>query len=293
MWLNPAPAPFGYHDANGVFTPKNSRGDYYVDDPAGGPRRYFDAAGKPITEQQFKDAGTQTPKPPGGQGLPTDVQQSGRAADAVRKLHEELKNRYSQISDAEGKLSEVLLNARATTVDGQQKLNKIQQDIVAAINNPALALDTPAGEQAFLKFLRSQVAAIADVLASGTLTAEDQSKAIAALTGLYAADQDTTTEPPPRPTGTGGQPESPPAAEVPAAPVDLGLPPAEPLPDPTLSDLGLGGMPLGPDPLAGLASTLPAALGSFPPPTAGFGGSPLDALGGLGGAAGRSGLPGG
>ena len=55
---NPPPAPFGYHDANGVFTPKNARGDYYVDDPAGGPRRYFDAAGKPITEQQFKDAGT-------------------------------------------------------------------------------------------------------------------------------------------------------------------------------------------------------------------------------------------
>ena len=111
----------------------------------------------------------------------TDEQQSGRTADAVRRLQEELTDRYSKLSDAEGKLSEVLLNAKATTVDGQQKLNEIQAKIVEAINNPALSLDTPAGEQAFLKFLRSQVAAIGDVLQSGTLTAEDQSKAIAVI----------------------------------------------------------------------------------------------------------------
>ena len=135
----------------------------------------------PITEQQFSDGLTPRRRGTRREALTTDEQQSGRAADAVRKLHVELKSRYSQISDAEGKLSEVLLNAHATTADGQQKLNAIQHKIVEAINNPALSLETPAGEQAFLKFLRGQVAGIGEVLKSGTLTAEDQAKAIAAL----------------------------------------------------------------------------------------------------------------
>ena len=117
--------------------------------------------------------------------LQTDEQQSGRAADAVRQLHDEMANRYSQISDAEAKLSETLLNAHATTADGQQKLQAIQQKIIQAINDPAMSLDTPAGEQAFLKFLRSQVAAIGDIVKSGTLAAEDQAKALEALANLY------------------------------------------------------------------------------------------------------------
>ena len=39
-----------------------------------------------------------------------------------------------------------------------------------------------------MKFLRSQVAAIGEVLQSGTLTAEDQAKAASALAALYDMD---------------------------------------------------------------------------------------------------------
>ena len=137
-------APHGYHDTDGILTPRNARGDYYVDDPATGKRAYFDKDGRPITAAQF---GHPSPAATDEPTVPTDEQQSGRAADAVRKLHEELANRYSQISDAESKLSEVLLNAHATTADGQQKLQAIQQKIIEAINNPALSLDTPAGSK--------------------------------------------------------------------------------------------------------------------------------------------------
>ena len=291
---HPPAAPNGYHDHHGVLTPKNARGDYYIDDPATGKRGYFDTAGRPITQQQFRDGLTAAPAAPAGEALTTDEQQSGRAADAVKKLNVELKSRYSQISDAEGKLSEVLLNAHATTADGQQKLNAIQHKIVEAINNPALSLETPAGEQAFLKFLRGQVAGIGEVLKSGTLTAEDQAKAIDALSRLYAIDAGPG-EPPASPTP--GEADPQPAAQEPGPqpvapgapalqPVDLGLGPEEPMPDPTLSDLGLGGMggPAGADPLAPLASTMPAALGAFPPP-GGLGADPLSSLGGLAGAA--------
>jgi hypothetical protein len=193
------------------------------------------------------------PAPPATPALPTDEQQSGRAADAVKKLQAEMQNRYSQLSEAERKLSEVLLNAHATTADGQQKLQAIQHTIVEAVDNPDLSLDTPAGEQAFLTFLRGQVAAIGDVVTSGTLSADDQAKAVAALSNLYGID-----------------PGAPPAAAEPApAPVEDGLGPEEPMPDPTLSDLGLGGV-----------GAPQAALGAFPPGGlgGGFGGDPFSTL---------------
>ena len=247
----PPATPNGYHDENGVLTPKNERGDFYVDDPATGKRTNFDAAGRPITDPSAPA--------PSGSPVPTDEQQSGRAADAVKKLHAEMQNRYSQISDAEGKLSEVLLTAHATTADGQQKLQAIQQKVVEAIDNPDLSLDTPAGEQAFLTFLRGQVAAIGDVVKSGTLSAEDQAKAVEALSNLYGSDAGSTPAPVEEPTAAAAAPA--------AAPMDDGLGPEEPMPDPTLSDLGPGGVgaPQAADPLSTLASALPAALGAFPP----------------------------
>ncbi len=279
LTTQPPTAPHGYHDTNGMLTPKNARGDYYVDDPATGRRSYFDENGSPITAAQFDDRRASADHTP---AMQTEEQQSGRAADAVRQLHDELANRYSQISDAEAKLSETLLNAHATTADGQQKLQAIQQKIIQAINDPAMSLDTPAGEQAFLKFLRSQVAAIGDIVKSGTLAAEDQAKALEALANLYPP----ITEAPP----TSPESASPPgasasaAAETPApsdpSPLDFGLGPEESIPDPTLSDLGIGG--LGDqamnDPLASLASSLPSLLGALP--TAGLGGAtdPLSAL---------------
>ncbi|MDG4667979.1 DUF4226 domain-containing protein [Mycobacterium sp. 236(2023)] len=272
------PAPHGYHDHLGTLTPKNARGDYYVDDPVTGERRYYTAGGDPITANDFND--TDPAPAPSAEPLPTEEQQSGRAADAVRQLHDDMAARYSDLSKAEGALSEVMLQAHATTSDGQQQLQQIQQKIVEAINNPALSMDTPAGEEAFLKFLRGQVAAIGDVVSSGTLTADDQAKAVEALSNLYALDPGapgtgapTGDPPPPMPAGT-------PAAEA-ATPVTLG--PADAMPDPTLADLGLGDLGAGAtgatDPMASLASALPGALGGMPPGL-GMGMDPLGQLAG-------------
>ena len=275
----------------GQYVPVNSQGQQvaplaasYIDDPATGRRTYYNVNGDVVGSEQSPGASE-----PGSQtGMQTDEQQSGRTADAVRKLHEEMKDRYSQLSEAEGKLTEAMLTARTTTAEGQQTLNGIQQKIIEAVNNPAMSLDTPAGEQAFLKFLRSQVAAIGDVLQSGTLTAEDQAKAAAALAALYdmdGASPDTGENPA---NTDDAQPDPVPAASTPAPAfvdpaltdpmlTDAALGPMEPMPDPMLSDLGMGG-PLGADPLAGLASALPAAMGAFPPGGGLGGASPLDAL---------------
>ena len=58
----------------------------------------------------------------------------------------------------------MLLNAHATTSAGQQQLNDIQKKIVDAVNNPTMEMDTPAGERAFLTFLRNQVGATNELL---------------------------------------------------------------------------------------------------------------------------------
>jgi hypothetical protein len=275
----------------GMLTPKNANGDYFTVGPDG-KKSFFDKNSAPISEDQFNHAGKPrdpgTPPPPDG-GLATDEQQSGRAAEAVKNLQDELKRRYSTISDAEEKLSEALLNAHATTTAGQQKLNDIQKKIVEAVNNPTMDLDTAAGEKSYLIFLRNQVSAINDLLASGSLSAADQSKAAQALAALYAADKSGGNSDPGAESGTPAPPATPapdPGASVDPGITDPGLGPPPEMPDPSLSDV-LGGAPLGgpmgADPLSSLASMLPGALSSLG--DAGAAGSPLDALGGLAGAA--------
>jgi hypothetical protein len=267
-------------DRDGVLTPVNAGGDYYELDPTTGASKYFDRDGHPISQDRFvavRPADNPGGAPSGIEALSTDEQQSGRTADAIKKLQDELKRRYSDINDSEEKLVESLLTARATTNDGQRRLNEIQKKIVDGVNTPRLSLDTAAGEAAFLKFLRAQVAAIGDVLASGALTADDQAKTIAALARLYA--QEPADGPPPATQPETSDPGEPPA---PAAQTDPAL--ADPqveVPDPALVDLPLGGAPIAPDPVSSLAPLLPAAMGGFP--TGGQSASPADSLAGLAG----------
>jgi Domain of unknown function (DUF4226) len=267
-------------DRDGVLTPVNAKGDYYELDPTTGAHKYFDRDDHPISQDQYvaaPPADNPGGAPPGIEALPTDEQQSGRTADAIKKLQDELKKRYSDINDAEEKLVESLLTARATTNDGQRQLNEIQKKIVDAVNTPQLSVDTPAGEAAFLKFLRGQVAAVGDVVASGALTADDQAKTIAALARLYA--QEPADGPP---LATPPEPSDPGEPPAPAAQTDPGL--ADPqvaVPDPALGDLPPGGAPIAPDPVSSLAPLLPAAMGGFP--AGGQPASPVDSLAGLAG----------
>ena len=90
----------------------------------------------------------------------TDEQLSGRAADAVADIHSELRRRYSGLNGAEAHLAEALLKAQATSEAGRARLQEIQSQLIEAINNPANALDTPAGERQFLIFLRGKIAEI-------------------------------------------------------------------------------------------------------------------------------------
>src|ERR1700742_680762 len=91
----------GWHSGpNNVQTPLNASGDYYEIDPTTGIPKSFDRNGRPITKQQY-DGAAPSGAPPAAVPLPTDEQQSGRTADAVKKLQDDLKRRYNDLSSAE------------------------------------------------------------------------------------------------------------------------------------------------------------------------------------------------
>jgi hypothetical protein len=269
--------------STGVLTPKNADGDYYTLGPEG-QKSFFDKTGAPITEDRYTDAAAPRHPGPPDPGINTQQQQSGQGAEAIKKMHDELHGQYTKISDADEKFTEVLLNAHATNAAGRDKLNEIQQKIVGAVNEPTMQLDTAAGERAFLTFLRAETADVNDLVASGALAADDESKVAQATAALFAcggdgSDPDQPVPPPalapapaPSPAPDPGVPAS---GEVDAGDPDPGLGPAPQLPGP---DMGLDpGAMGGADPFSSLSSGLPGALGGL-----GGLGSPLDGLSALG-----------
>lgn len=209
---------------------------------------------------------TSPPAPPAG--LQTDQETSGKAADAIAKLHDEQVKRRDASNNAAEQISDVLLAAHPVTPDGQTKLNTIQQRIIDAVNNPSMAIDTPAGEKAYLTFLQGQVSDIRGLITSGSLSDQDAAKTLAALTGLIPLNEDS----------------APPTTDT-AAPSTAADPAASAAPDPAQSDPGATDPSLlGPDPaipapldpglmsgLNGLASAVPQMM------------SPLGGLGSMAG----------
>jgi Domain of unknown function (DUF4226) len=178
---------------------------------------------------------------------PAVESQSGRAADAVRTLQNELSKNYSDMRSAEVQLTEAILSAHAVTVSGRARLQDIQRQLIEAINNPIAALDTPAGERQFLMFLRSKIAEIQGVVDAGALTDEDHAKLTRALGSGYLL--------------AGSEPRAPMAP----ATVQAGAPVA--------------------DQAAGMVPAIGSALGSLPQAAQGAAAAPAQGAGGLAGAA--------
>lgn len=130
--------------------------------------------------------GPVVPAPPApgavpGEGLSTDEENSGRAQKAIDKVKAELADRRSNVHDADAKLTEIFLTSKAKQHDGLAILQGMQKDIVAALNDPASNLDTPAGELQFLKMLRDKADTARDLLNSGKLADADQARMALAL----------------------------------------------------------------------------------------------------------------
>ncbi len=176
-----------------------------------------------------------------------ETSQSGRAADAVRTLHNELSNAYSDIRSAEIQLTEAILSAHAVTVSGRAQLQDIQRQLIEAITNPVAALDTPSGERQFLMFLRSKIAEIQRIVDAGALTDEDHARLTRALGSGYLLPGSASGE------------------SVAAGTAPVAAPTA--------------------DQAAGMMPAVGSALGSLPQAAQGAAAAPAQGAGGLAGAA--------
>ncbi len=276
-----------YDDGRGVLTPTNSKGDYYTLDDNGN-KHYVDRSGHPITKELYDG----TPASPGGappdaagDGLSTDEENSGRAADAIRKVKSDAEHRNSNLHEADAKLAELMLSAHASSADGRAALEGMQQDIVSALNDPKSNLDTPAGELQFLKLLRDKAGAASDLVKSGKLTDADRAKMAEALADFYRQGANGTSDQPgdqapqqpgdPNPGLTPGGPLQPTLPDP-----GPGLGPQPGMPDPSLGDLGLGDRWSWPRLTDGRCVVL---SGSTDPEPAIRAGLPLSGGGGLGG----------
>lgn len=182
--------------------------------------------------------------------LDTDEQLSGRAADAVADMRDELQRRSSGLNAAEAQLAEALLTAQATSEEGRRRLQDIQRQLIEAINNPVNALDTPAGERQFLMFLRGKIAEIQGVVDGGALTSQDQAELARRLANGYLSDD-------PRPLA------APLEAAAPRAEQPASAGPATPM----ASMPAVGGLP---QTAAAPAQSLPTGLGAPASPLAGL-----------------------
>lgn len=205
-------------------------------------------------------------KPPAqGEGLSSEEENSGRTAEAIKKVQAEMSDRQSQVREADAKLAEVMLSAHANSAESLTAIQQMQKDIVAALNDSNSNLDTPAGELQFLKFLREKAESAKKLVADGKLTSADQAKMALALAEFYqnGSGGSSTTAASEDPPGSGGDPAP---APPPTAAVDPGLYPSDPAllgPPPAIpGDLGL--------PPEGL-SPLTDALGTAAPLLSGLG----------------------
>jgi hypothetical protein len=185
-----------------------------------------------------------------------DAAQSGEAVDAVRTLQAELRNDYTEIRSAEIQLADAILSAHAVTMSGRDRLRDIQRQLIEAINSPAAALSTPAGERQFLMFLRGKIGEIQDIVDTGALSDEDHARLTRALGSGYLVADPAPGAPQPAAPSTGAPTADQAAGMVPALGSALGPVPQAAQGAAAGPAQGASGVTSAATPLAGLASDL-------------------------------------
>lgn len=211
--------------------------------------------------------------------------QTGAEAEAIRRAEIALARQNSVAAQIDLQVITAVLNARGTHAEGVDALDRLQQEIEAAVSNWT-DLDTPAGARAFQRYLIDKLAAIRTVLDTADLDATSKAALAAALAALYGAatpgpDAPAVLPAPPAP----GPPAPGPGA--PTTPTGVPEPPglagvsgdAEPpvIDHPVEPDPGTESAP----PVAPAAAATPAPAAAMP--GGGWGGGGLSSLPGLSG----------
>jgi hypothetical protein len=110
--------------------------------------------------------------------------QEGAAADTIRDAEAALAHQNSATAQIDLQVVTAVLNAHQRTAEGREALNRLQQDIEAAVTTRS-DLDTPAGARDFQRFLIGKLRDIRAVVASASLDDTSNSALMAAWTSLY------------------------------------------------------------------------------------------------------------
>jgi hypothetical protein len=191
---------------------------------------------------------------------PASDRQEGEAADAIRDAEAALARQNSATAQVDLQVVSAVLNAHQKNAEGRDALNRLQNDIEAAVTTRS-DLDTPAGARDFQRFLIGKLRDIRAVVANASLDDTSNSALMAAWTSLYnlgnprkpaTGDADARSAVPSAPsaTDTGPDPllDTLPADEPGLVPGDMPAhtpSAATPLPPamPSIPSFGGGGMP--------------------------------------------------
>lgn len=125
--------------------------------------------------------------------------QEGDAADAIRNAEAALAHQGSVAAQLDLQVVTAILNAHQRTIDGKEALDKLQNDVEAAVR-ARTDLDTPAGARDFQRFLIGKLEEMRAVVTSADLDDTSKSALMAAWTSLYNASKrgpaDTTPSEP-------------------------------------------------------------------------------------------------
>lgn len=162
------------------------------------------------------------PAGPPRAGSPTDAQQQGRAAQAMKDAEAALAHQLSTTAEFDRQVIEALRRAHKTTVEGRRRLDDLEAEVVGAAN--AWDLSTATGAREFQRFLIGKLGEISRVVEEANDDNASKQALATALMTLYAAQTgpeepasadrlaEPTAEPVPSPAG--------PAPPTPADPED-------------------------------------------------------------------------
>ncbi|MBV9722906.1 MAG: DUF4226 domain-containing protein [Mycobacterium sp.] len=122
-----------------------------------------------------------TTAPPDGTA---SAHQEGDAADAIRNAEAALAHQNSATAQLDLQVITAILNAHQKTAEGTEALNRLQDDIEAAVRTRS-DLDTPAGARDFQRFLIGKLRDIRAVVANANLDDTSSSALMSAWTSLY------------------------------------------------------------------------------------------------------------
>jgi hypothetical protein len=183
------------------------------------PDLFDPATGAMIFRSTKVPAGPPPGTPP--PGAPPSDRQEGEAAEAIRDAESALAHQNSATAQLDLQVITAILNAHLKTVQGKEALNKLQQQIEAAVRTRT-DLDTPAGARDFQRFLIGTLRDIRAAVTSANLDDTSKSALMAAWTSLYNASKTGPGDPS---EGRPARAAAPSRSAEPSALPDAGLDP--------------------------------------------------------------------